>query len=149
MNERAYQHLIFSLGALGNRTDALKSYEECVQHLREQLGVGSSRETIQLYQQVKSSASSRVGDKKVLAANSTLTYSRYLYPAGDPSGRDHSPFIIHFYGPVDNLEHWKVYARAIESSNVSSSDMEVQLSSSYWDLSFQKYQVILQGIVSQ
>lgn len=73
------------------------------------------------------------GSKKVLAASSTLTYSRYLYPAGDPAGRDHGPFIVRLYGPIKNMEHWKVYARGVESDEVPSTDMDVQLTSSYTD----------------
>ena len=73
------------------------------------------------------------GSRGVLAASSTLTYSRYLYPAGDPAGRDHGPFIIRFYGPVENVQHWKVYARGVESNNFPSTDIDIQLTNSYTD----------------
>lgn len=74
------------------------------------------------------------GSRKVLAANFTLTYPRYLYPAGDAEGRDRGPFVVHFYGPVENMERWKVYARAIETEEFpTTADMEVQLTNSYVD----------------
>ena len=74
------------------------------------------------------------GSRNVLAANFTLTYPRYLYPAGDPDGRDHGPFIVRFYGPVENMEHWKVYARGVEMDDFpTAADMEVQLTNSYLD----------------
>ena len=74
------------------------------------------------------------GSKTVLAANFTLTYPRYLYPAGDAEGRDHGPFIVHFYGPVENMEHWKVYARAVETDSfATAADVDVQLTNSYVD----------------
>jgi hypothetical protein len=56
-----------------------------------------------------------------------------LYPAGDSEGRDRSPFIVHFYGPIENMEHWKVYARAIENNSAPSTNMEVQIMSYYMD----------------
>lgn len=52
-NERAYQQLIFCQSALGNRAEALKSYEEGKQRLMEQLGVEPSEDTIKLYEQIK------------------------------------------------------------------------------------------------
>lgn len=69
----------------------------------------------------------------VLAANSTLTYSRYLAPAGDPNGRDRGPFIVRLFGPVQNAAQWKVYARAVENSNAPSTDMDIEYSNAYVD----------------
>ena len=70
---------------------------------------------------------------KVLAANSTLTYSRYLYPAGDPSGRDRGPFIVTLFGPIKNVSRWKVYVRSVENTTTPSVDVDVQLTGSYVD----------------
>src|SRR5215216_3235671 len=71
--------------------------------------------------------------KNILAANFTLTYSHYMYPAGDPQGRDRSPFIVQLYGPIANIAHWKVYARGVTSNKDLSDDMDIQVSTSYVD----------------
>jgi non-specific serine/threonine protein kinase len=55
VNEHAWQHLIFCYGALSNRSEAMKSYEECARRLMEQLGVEPSEDTVALYEQVKRS----------------------------------------------------------------------------------------------
>src|SRR5215208_8001748 len=57
-NERAYQHLIFCYGALGNRSAALKSYEDCRFQLQEKLGVPPAEDTTALYEYVKKSNAS-------------------------------------------------------------------------------------------
>jgi predicted ATPase/DNA-binding SARP family transcriptional activator len=57
-NERAYQHLIFCYGMLGNRSAALKSYEDCRFQLQEKLGVHPAEDTNALYEYVKKSNSS-------------------------------------------------------------------------------------------
>lgn len=69
----------------------------------------------------------------VLAANSTLTYSHYLFPVGDELGRDRSPFIVNMYGPLPDAAQWKVYVRAVENSSPSFADVDVQLTNSYVD----------------
>ncbi len=51
-NETAHQHLIFLYAAQGERTAALKQFEECVSALNEELGVEPSPETIALAKQV-------------------------------------------------------------------------------------------------
>src|SRR5215207_1790650 len=56
-NEQAYQHLLFCYGALGNRSEALKVYEECARRLMEQFGVEPSEATTALIQQIKKSDS--------------------------------------------------------------------------------------------
>src|SRR5215216_1281668 len=71
--------------------------------------------------------------KNILAANFTLTYSHYMYPAGDAQGRDRSPFIVHLFGPIENISHWKVYARGVASNKAQSTDMEIQTSNAYVD----------------
>jgi hypothetical protein len=71
--------------------------------------------------------------KNILAANFTLTYSRYMYPAGDEQGRDRSPFIVRLFGPIENISHWKVYARGVESNKDQSADIEIQTSNAYVD----------------
>jgi predicted ATPase len=48
-NERAHQHLMFCYLAMGNRTSALRQYEECRCALKEELGVEPSAETTALY----------------------------------------------------------------------------------------------------
>jgi hypothetical protein len=72
---------------------------------------------------------------KVLAADSTLTYSRYLYPAGDSAGRDRGPFVVKFYGPLENIDQWKVYVRSIENTTTPPPDIDVSLTGSYVDSS--------------
>lgn len=69
----------------------------------------------------------------VLAANSTLTYARYLYPTGDLDGRDRGPFIVKLFGPIQNVNSWKVYARSVKSTTVPDTAMDVQLTGSYLD----------------
>ncbi len=54
-NEQAYQHLIFCYGALGNRTEALKSYKECARRFRDHFGMEPSEATVALIEQVKTS----------------------------------------------------------------------------------------------
>jgi DNA-binding SARP family transcriptional activator len=48
-NEKAHQHLIFCYLATGNRTAALKQYEDCQSILRDELEVEPSPETTSLY----------------------------------------------------------------------------------------------------
>ncbi|HET9906158.1 MAG TPA: hypothetical protein VFQ23_05945 [Anaerolineales bacterium] len=69
----------------------------------------------------------------VLAANSTMTYSRYLYPAGDVEGRDRGPFVITLYGPIENVSQWKIFARSIENTTVPAADLDIELAGSYVD----------------
>ena len=61
VSERAYQQLIFCYGALGDRTAALRAYEECAAQLHEKLGVSPSADTSALYDQVKSSNAGGTG----------------------------------------------------------------------------------------
>jgi hypothetical protein len=70
----------------------------------------------------------------VLAANSTVTYSRYLYPAGDPDGRDRGPFAVTLFGPIENVSQWKIYVRSLENTSVPSADLGIELAGSYVDL---------------
>ncbi|HEX8991642.1 MAG TPA: BTAD domain-containing putative transcriptional regulator [Anaerolineales bacterium] len=48
-NEPAHQHLMFSYAALGNRTAALRQYNECKRLLEVELGVAPGSETTALY----------------------------------------------------------------------------------------------------
>jgi predicted ATPase/DNA-binding SARP family transcriptional activator len=64
VNESAYQQLIFSYQALGKRSEALKSYDECQRRLGDQLGVKPSAETIALYEQIKKSSGMTSGRAK-------------------------------------------------------------------------------------
>ncbi|MGE5262822.1 MAG: AfsR/SARP family transcriptional regulator [Acidobacteriota bacterium] len=52
-NEKAYQHIIFCLAALGDRTGALKQYDECAEKLEIELGVEPSEDTIALRDRIK------------------------------------------------------------------------------------------------
>jgi len=56
-SERAYQHLIFCYGALGDRAAALKSYEDCALQLRQKVGVDPAEDTSALYEQIKAANS--------------------------------------------------------------------------------------------
>ena len=56
-NEQAYQHLLFCYGALGDRSEALKAYEECARRLMDQFGVEPSAATMALIEQIKKSDS--------------------------------------------------------------------------------------------
>jgi hypothetical protein len=69
----------------------------------------------------------------VLAAGSTSTYTHYLYPAGDPAGRDRGPFIVKLFGPIQNVAKWKIYVRPVENTLTPKADMDVQLTGSYLD----------------
>lgn len=51
-HETAHQHLIFLYAAQGDRTAALKQFDECVRALDEELGVEPSPETIALAKQI-------------------------------------------------------------------------------------------------
>ena len=73
------------------------------------------------------------GTGKVLAANYTLTYTRYLYPAGDSEGRDRSPFVVTLFGPIENVSQWKVFVRSIENTTVPAADLGIELAGSYVD----------------
>ncbi len=66
-NERAFQHLIFSEMALGDRASAIQAYEQCVRALEEELGAEPSRETVALYEWIKR----KPGDERSLAARVT------------------------------------------------------------------------------
>ena len=52
-NEKAYQHIIFCLAAIGDRIGALKQSDECAKKLRDELGVEPSEETIALRDQIE------------------------------------------------------------------------------------------------
>ncbi len=52
-NEKAYQHIIFCLAAVGDRIGALKQYDECAKKLRADLGVEPSKETLILRDQIE------------------------------------------------------------------------------------------------
>lgn len=52
-NEKAHQNIMFCFVATGNRSAALKQYEECERILREDIGVEPLPETQSLYQWVK------------------------------------------------------------------------------------------------
>ncbi|MBM3130068.1 MAG: hypothetical protein FJ009_15775 [Chloroflexi bacterium] len=56
-NEKAHQHLMLCYAAAGNRTAALKQYDECARLLRDELGVEPSRETIDLRDQIQAESS--------------------------------------------------------------------------------------------
>ncbi len=55
-NEKAHQHLIFCYLALGNRTAALKQYEDCQRALRDEMDVEPSSETTALYVRAQTKA---------------------------------------------------------------------------------------------
>jgi hypothetical protein len=69
----------------------------------------------------------------VLAANSSLTYSRYLYPSGDAQSRDRGPFVIKVYGPLPTAKRYEVHSRAVENTTPPSTDVSVQITNSYID----------------
>ena len=52
-NEHAHQHVMFLYAAFGDRTAALKQFDECVAALDEELGVEPSAETIALAKKIK------------------------------------------------------------------------------------------------
>lgn len=54
-SERAHQHLMFCYVALGNRSAALRQYEECEHILRDDLGVRPMPATVRLYERIKES----------------------------------------------------------------------------------------------
>ena len=80
VSERAYQHLIFCYGALGDRSAALKSYEDCALKLQENLGLPPSEDTNALYEHVKKSNAS--------GANSNLAKSNLPMPLTSFVGRE-------------------------------------------------------------
>ncbi len=57
-HERAHQQLMSLYLATGDRTAALKQYEECVRVLRQELDIEPSPETTALYQEIKAKQSS-------------------------------------------------------------------------------------------
>jgi hypothetical protein len=70
---------------------------------------------------------------KTLAANYTLTYPRYLYPAGDPAGRDQGPFVITLFGPIENVSQWKVFVRSVENRTVPTAELGIDVAGAYID----------------
>jgi DNA-binding SARP family transcriptional activator len=52
--ERAYRQMMRMYYVAGDRTQALRQYQRCVAALAEELGVGPSERTIELYEQIKS-----------------------------------------------------------------------------------------------
>lgn len=50
--ERAYRHLMYSYGCLGDRGQVGRTYQRCVQALREELDVSPSSETQELYKRL-------------------------------------------------------------------------------------------------
>ncbi len=58
-NEKAYQHLMFCYAAMGDRSTALKQYDECARRLRDELGVEPARETITLRDQIQEELSAQ------------------------------------------------------------------------------------------
>ncbi len=52
-NETAHRHLIDLLARSGQRTAALRQYEQCVLALDEELGVAPDRAMVQLYEDIK------------------------------------------------------------------------------------------------
>lgn len=50
--EQAYQVLMRAYSQLGNRPQALRTYQRCVERLRDELGVSPSAATLQLYQSI-------------------------------------------------------------------------------------------------
>ena len=73
------------------------------------------------------------GTGKILAANYTVTYTRYLYPVGDSEGRDRSPFVVTLFGPIENVSQWKVFVRSVENTRVPAADLDIELAGSYVD----------------
>ena len=53
VNERAHQHLMVCHMALGDRSTALRQYEDCRRALEEELGVEPSTATVALYEWIK------------------------------------------------------------------------------------------------
>lgn len=54
--ERTHRRLIRLHYLSGNRSEALRQYQRCLQALREELGVGPARSTVRLYEQVLAEA---------------------------------------------------------------------------------------------
>ena len=52
-NEKAHQHLMFCHAAMGNRSTALKQYDECARLLHDELGVEPSSETDALRERIQ------------------------------------------------------------------------------------------------
>lgn len=52
--ERAYRHLMLAYAGLGDRGQVARSYQRCVQTLRDELDVTPAPETVALYKQLKS-----------------------------------------------------------------------------------------------
>jgi non-specific serine/threonine protein kinase len=52
-NEKAHQHLIFCYAAMGDRSAALKQYDECARLLHDELGVEPSSETAALRERIQ------------------------------------------------------------------------------------------------
>ncbi|MCX7838060.1 MAG: NB-ARC domain-containing protein [Anaerolineae bacterium] len=65
-NEKAHQHLIVNLIALGDRSAAYKQYKECERILRDELNVEPSLETQTLYQWLRQSEARRTSAESLL-----------------------------------------------------------------------------------
>ena len=76
-NERAFQHLMFCHIALGERHAALQVYAQCVNALRDELGVEPSAETTALYEWIAQSGSAS-GTSAARLTNLPIPFSSFV-----------------------------------------------------------------------
>jgi hypothetical protein len=69
----------------------------------------------------------------VISAEWTGTYTTLLAPAGNPAGRDRTPFAVSFLSPKTTPDKWSLWWDAEVATDVTDYDLKVQVAYSYFD----------------
>ncbi len=69
----------------------------------------------------------------VISAEWTGTYTTLLAPAGNPAGRDRTPFAVSFLSPKSTPDQWSLWWDAEVATDVTDYDLQVQVAYSYFD----------------
>jgi ABC-type oligopeptide transport system substrate-binding subunit/DNA-binding SARP family transcriptional activator len=92
LHEPVHQHLIQLYAWTDQRAAALRQYQECVRLFEEELGVSPSKETFNLYEQIrtgslnrKTGALANIHEKKAELFSPTPLHHRFLAPPDPPS----------------------------------------------------------------
>lgn len=69
----------------------------------------------------------------VLSAEWTGTYTTLLAPAGNPAGRERTPFAVSFPSPKTTPDQWSIWWDAEVATDVNDYDLQVTVTNSYFD----------------
>ena len=79
-------------------------------------------------------AALKAADGRVLAANASSDYMVLLAPAGDPSGGDHTPFVLSIDGPADSGSQAAFYVDAeVATPQTAAADVAVRVTHRFSD----------------